>query len=84
MIHRHRHPTIVDDCLPCKLLSVNLSAHATPSRYKGGLHQNPDQFDRDLDAYRTARKLGLQPDNGSERSSRRARRAAGDYEKATA
>ena len=63
MKHRQTHPTPVDDCWACKVLSVNIAAAATPTRRPEPLRvdRRDKQLDADLTAYKRLRNGGLQP-----------------------
>jgi hypothetical protein len=53
-LHRHRtHPTYVEGCFGCKASTLNF-----PDMH---IHQWARANDRELDAYRSARKEGIQP-----------------------
>lgn len=62
-MHRERHPEYVEGCFNCKLLTVGISATATPSRSGPVVAkvQSDKAFGRDGDAYKRLRKQGLQP-----------------------
>jgi hypothetical protein len=68
-------------CFRHRLLSTHVSANATPTRRK---HRDTRALDRDLEAYSSARKAGLQPEHSTAKASKRARRKAGDFEAAVA
>ena len=64
-MHRDRHPSYVEGCYTCKLLTVSISAAATPTRSGPVVAklQSDQRFARDGAAYKRLRKEGLQPDH---------------------
>ena len=65
MKHRVLHPQSVEGCYACRLLTVNVSPSATPTRFAGSesarINATEKQWDKDMPAYRRLRKNGLQP-----------------------
>ena len=65
-IHAERHPYFVDGCFNCKLLSVSISPSATPTRSGAMSVQATNdlakQWDRDIPAYQSLVRDGLQPE----------------------
>lgn len=55
MNHRQTHPTPVEGCFGCKLLTVNTSRGPTPTDIR------EKALSADLDAYKRLRRNGLQP-----------------------
>ena len=65
MNHRQTHPVEVDGCYACKVLSISISAAATPNRRPGvtGKDAQESRLSKDLPAYKRLRRDGLQPRN---------------------
>lgn len=65
MLHRRTHPDPVEGCFGCKVLGVNLSMEATPSRASGRAVKEVADRERrwhtDMRAYKNLRRDGLQP-----------------------
>ena len=63
MNHRQRHSQYVEGCWACKVLSVNVSAEATPNRRPEPvrIEKKDKALSADLDAYKRLRRDGLQP-----------------------
>lgn len=65
MLHRRTHPKPVEGCFGCKVLGVNLSMEAAPSRAAGArvkeVADRERRWDRDMGAYKRMRRDGVQP-----------------------
>lgn len=61
--HRDTHPQYVPDCIACKVLSIRLSAEATPNRRPQpvDINRRDKVLEKDLAAYKRLRHDGLQP-----------------------
>lgn len=72
MIHRERtHPQFVEGCYGCKISTVSMHGPATEGR-----KQISRKFSRDLDAYKAAKKSGLQPEMSTTEGVEKAERQA--------
>ena len=65
MLHRTKHPTPVDGCFGCKVMSVGLSMESAPTTKAGAqvkeIADRERRWDRDMGAYKRLRRDGLQP-----------------------
>lgn len=65
MRHTHIHNEYTEGCFACKVLSVNISASATPNRANLGVVVDADarevRWNRDMPAYKRLRSHGIQP-----------------------
>lgn len=61
--HSERHPFFVDGCFGCKVSTVMLSAHATPTRSAEvvSIDRMQRRWDKDMPAYKRLRQDGQQP-----------------------
>lgn len=63
--HAERHPFFVDGCFGCKVSTVRLSAHATPSKPGSAevvsIDNMQNRWDKDMPAYKRLRQDGVQP-----------------------
>lgn len=63
--HQERHPLLDHEgCFGCRVASVRFSVEAMPSRrpYEAATVASERGLSKDLDAFRTARREGLQPE----------------------
>ena len=74
MKHLERHPERVDDCFGCKVLDVNFGSVPGGTRPMAKRKDHEVKFDKDMHAYREARRAGEQPDKVSARAVSETRR----------
>lgn len=58
-----RHDEYQPECFACRIRTVHISAHATPTRRPGVMEIDAREarWDRDMPAYKRLRRQGLQP-----------------------
>lgn len=63
MKHRETHPTYVEGCFGCRIMTVSASATATPGRRPQAIEgiSRDNRWSKDMDAYKRLRRDGLQP-----------------------
>lgn len=65
MKHQERHPHLVEGCFGCKVMNIGMASvpgGTRPGSFKKSWER---KFDKDMHAYRNARRAGEQPDTVS-------------------